>query len=104
MGSNVMDAIHVGSIALPLGPLILLGTFLIGSVIGKRIGRARQVDIEQPLWNVMLVGVVVARLAFVVVYFDLYKKEPWTILDIRDGGFHAAAGFIAAIAAAAWHG
>ncbi len=98
-----MDAIHIGSIALPLAPLILLGAFLIGSAVGKRAGRARQIDIEQSLWNVLLVGVVVARLAFVAVYFDLYKKEPWSILDIRDGGFHAVAGLTAAIAVAAWY-
>lgn len=98
-----MDAIHIGSIALPLAPLILLGTFLIGSGVGKLAGRARQIDIEQPLWNVLLIGVLVARLAFVTRYFDLYLNAPWTILDIRDGGFHAVAGLIATITAGAWY-
>lgn len=98
-----MDAIHIGSLALPLAPLILLGALLIGSAVGKRAGRSHQVDIEQPLWNVLLVAVIVARLAFVALYFDQYKKEPWTILDIRDGGFLAVAGIVAAITLAAWY-
>lgn len=98
-----MDAIHIGSIALPLAPLILFGAFLIGSAIAKWAGRSRQVDIEQPLWHVLLVAVIIARLAFVALYFDQYKKEPWAILDVRDGGFLAIAGFVAAIALAAWY-
>jgi len=43
-----------------------------------------------------LFGVLAARLGFVWEWRSVYLHEPWTILDIRDGGWEAVAGFAAA--------
>ena len=98
-----MTAIQLGPLAVSVAPLILFGALLIGSAVGKWMGRKRQINIEPLLWNVLIAGVLAARIAFVWLYFDIYKKQPWSILDIRDGGFLAAPGFIAAGALAAWY-
>jgi thiol-disulfide isomerase/thioredoxin len=48
------------------------------------------------LWQTVLVGVAVARLAFVYEFRRAYLASPLDILDIRDGGWNATAGFIGA--------
>lgn len=98
-----MNAVHLGPLAVPLGPLILLGSLLIGSAVGRWAGRARQTNVEPLLWNVLIIGVLAARAAFVLLYFDIYKKDPWNILDIRDGGFLIVPGVSAAAALAGWY-
>lgn len=97
-----MDAINIGPLALPTGPLFLVGALLAGSAAARWSNRQRKVDIEPVLWRLLIVGVLVARLAFVVAYLDAYSSAPWKILDIRDGGFVASAGFFAAIVLATW--
>jgi thiol-disulfide isomerase/thioredoxin len=54
------------------------------------------VDAEPALLRMFLIGLVAARLGFVWAWRDLYLHEPWSILDIRDGGWEAVAGFAAA--------
>ena len=44
----------------------------------------------------MPVGVVVARLAFVWEFRSAYLASPLDMLDIRDGGWSATAGFVGA--------
>jgi thiol-disulfide isomerase/thioredoxin len=51
--------------------------------------------VESALWRTLLVGFVVARLAFVHEYRALYLPEPLRILDIRDGGWNAGVGLVA---------
>ena len=49
------------------------------------------------IWAALLA----ARLAFVAQWFELYHDSPWTMLDIRDGGFNAWAGLAAGTLVAA---
>lgn len=50
----------------------------------------------------MLAALLVARVAFVAVYFEHYREQPWQALDIRDGGFIAWPGLLAALLLGAW--
>jgi thiol-disulfide isomerase/thioredoxin len=50
------------------------------------------------LWRLLIVGVIGARLAFVVQFRDAYLESPLGILDPRDGGWTPMAG-IAAVGA-----
>lgn len=52
--------------------------------------------------DMLMVGVVVARLAFVLVWLPEYLAEPWSILRIGDGGFALWAGIPAGLAFGAW--
>ncbi len=64
--------------------------------IGKRLGRKADVDVEAILFQTLVVGVVVARLWFVLHFSTSYQASPLSILDIRDGGWRPMAGFVAA--------
>lgn len=90
---------------LTLGPLVLslpllvgAAAFLLASYVGRRLGRGQAADVERHILRTLLVGLVAARLAFVVQFHDAYLKAPLSVLDIRDGGWHAAIGLGVALA------
>jgi thiol-disulfide isomerase/thioredoxin len=100
-----LEAVTIGPLAFPFGLLALFGALLAGLGVAKWAARARRVDAEPLLWLVVLAGLVAARLTFVFLYQDQYLAAPWSMLDIRDGGFFGPAGLLAiAIATAllAW--
>lgn len=97
-----LEAITIGPLALPFGLLVLVGALLAGLGADKWASRSTRIDAEPLLWVVILAGLVTARLAFVFLYQDQYLAAPWSMLDIRDGGFFAPAGLLAVAVATAW--
>lgn len=97
-----MDAINIGPLSFPILLLATFGAVMASTFVGRRVARARAVDVEPTLWFVILFALLVARAAFVARFADLYLAAPLGILDIRDGGFSAPAGIAATLAAAAW--
>lgn len=91
-----MSALQLGPLALPLPPLVLAAAAAIGLAVGKRLGRSVGVDAEPALLRMFLLGLLAARLGFVWEWRSVYFHEPWSILDIRDGGWEAVAGFVVA--------
>ncbi|MEC4718374.1 TlpA disulfide reductase family protein [Noviherbaspirillum sp. CPCC 100848] len=98
-----MDVINIGPLALPIPPLVLLGSGVIGVAVGKWAGRSGQIDIEPLLWKIALASLFSARLAFVLLYIDIYKTNLLSMLDIRDGGFVVPVGLLIAFAVTAWY-
>lgn len=101
-GGCLMGTFNLGPLVFPISALLLLGAVLVSLAVAKWMGRARPVDVEPSLWKVLIVGVLGARIAFVAAYFGVYRSAPWSILDIRDGGFIAPVGIVAALAMTAW--
>src|SRR3546814_8435594 len=50
----------------------------------------------------LMVGVLAARLAFVLAWWPQYLADPWSIVRIGDGGFSIWAGVLAGLAFGAW--
>lgn len=86
----------VGPIALPTSLLFMLVAMAAASFVGKRVGRSADVDVEAVLFQTLVVGVVVARLWFVLHFSAAYQATPLAVLDICDGGWRPMAGFVAA--------
>ena len=95
--------ISLGPFSVPAEPLMLAAAFIISSAVGKRAAFAQRKEIEYALYSVMLVGIFVARLAFVIQYWDLYRRRPLGMLDIRDGGFAPWVGVFAAVGMALYY-
>jgi prolipoprotein diacylglyceryltransferase len=74
---------------------------MVGHLAGRR---QRTGGIGHSLFDMLLVGLLAARIAFVARWFDAYRQAPWTMLDIRDGGFTPWAGVAAALLVAVWQG
>ena len=97
-----LEVITIGPLAFPFGLLALFGALLAGLGAAKWAARVRRIDVEPLLWVVVLAGLVAARLAFVFLYQDQYLAAPWSMLDIRDGGFFAPVGLLTIAVATAW--
>lgn len=86
----------IGPFVLPYALLLVFAAVASSLFVGQRIGRKAGVEVETVLWRTLLVGVVVARLAFVLEFRSAYLASPMATFDIRDGGWSATAGFVAA--------
>lgn len=92
-----MLSLNLGPLAIPMNLALLYGAFFIAWFSGWLIGRKRGTNPEAALFNMLLIGALVARAAFVIQYFQQYADNVWQIIDIRDGGFLLLPGVIAAV-------
>lgn len=97
-----MLTIDVGPLALAVPHVLMLASLLLAMLTGWWVGRRSERNPEQQLFRLLLVALLVARLAFVVMYFEHFRDEPWRVIDIRDGGFIAWPGVLAAVLLGAW--
>lgn len=94
----MIQTLQLGPLVLSLPLLLGAAAFFLASWVGRRLGQARSAEVERHLLRTLLIGLVAARLAFVVQFREAYLKSPLGILDIRDGGWHATVGLGAALA------
>lgn len=104
-----MLSLSLGPIALPLAPILLLIAIWGSSWLASRLARqgADKVPGEQAgrtVTHATLLGLVAARLAYLVWHADAYLASPWAAFDLRDGGWNAPAGLVAGVAWLAWRG
>lgn len=92
----------VGPFAFALGTVVVAAALLAAAAAGWLATRGKGPSIAGVLGDMAIAGLLVARAAFVVRWSAQYRQEPWSILDIRDGGFEAWPGIAAALAVAAW--
>jgi thiol-disulfide isomerase/thioredoxin len=92
----VPNVLQIGPMVLPTSLIFMFVAMIAATFIGKRLGRRADVDIEADLFQTLVVGVVVARLWFVMHFSTAYQASPLAILDIRDGGWRPLAGCVAA--------
>src|SRR5690606_7145108 len=97
-----MLSVSVGPLALGMAQVLLIVSFLLALLVGWWTGRRSACNPEPQLFRLLLTGLLVARLAFVVRYFELYRESPWSMLDVRDGGFLALPGLLASLALGIW--
>lgn len=98
-----MLSLQIGPLALPTGLVLLFLSLCVAYGVAWWLRRYRQLPDAGPLVSDLLIaGLLAARLAFVLRWHEPYFAAPWSILNIRDGGFLAPAGIAAALAIAAW--
>lgn len=88
-------SLQLGPLAIPTGPLLLALAAGLGLCVGKLTGRRSGLDPEPALVRMLLLGLLIARLAFVWTWRHAYWQEPLTVLDVRDGGWDPAVGLAA---------
>ena len=90
-----MDALRIGPLVLPWGPLILVLGYVIAVFVAGAAQRKGQGNAEPALLPLLALALVVARAAFVAQHLRNYPTL-LAMLDIRDRGFSPIAGWIAA--------
>lgn len=89
-----MLSFSVGPFALSVAHALMIVALVASLIAGKLAARRRDVPISDTLFNLALVGVVAARVIFVLRYLGEYRDHPIGVIDIRDGGFDAFGGLI----------
>src|SRR5665647_3554549 len=78
---------------------------LVALWVGYMVGHRQQTGgIGHILSDMLIVGLLAARIAFVAIWFDTYRNSLWSMINIRDGGFTPWAGVAAALLVAIWCG
>lgn len=88
-----MHSFQIGSFTLPGALIVLAVSVTIGLFVGKRIAGSLTTSVERKFWQTFWVGMIAARIGFVMKYKETYFASPLAIIDIRDGGWHIFAGF-----------
>lgn len=99
-----MLTVNLGSLPVPITLLLLAVALLVAAGVGRLVGRDQQMGIGNVLVDMSWAALLVARIAFVAAWFDLYRTAPWSMVDLRDGGFTPWAGLLAALGVAIWRG
>jgi len=99
-----MLTVNLGPFPLSVAAILVLVALLVTAWAGRLAGRSQQIRIGNILIDMVIAAVIVSRILFVAVWFDIYRSTPWSMLDIRDGGFILWVGLLAACLVAAWRG
>ena len=98
-----MLTVGLGPLAAPIGVFLALIALLVAAGVGRAVARGKQTGMGNALLDMLIAALLVARIVFVALWFDNYRSAPWSMLDIRDGGFTPWAGLTAALPVAIWH-
>ncbi|KAB7623416.1 TlpA disulfide reductase family protein [Alkalilimnicola sp. S0819] len=91
----------LGPFALSLPRLFLLLGLLAAWLTAWVLQRRTGANLEKPLWCSLLVGVIIARLGFVVQHLAEYSLRPWEALYFWQAGYEPLPGAMAALVTAA---
>jgi phosphatidylglycerol:prolipoprotein diacylglycerol transferase len=98
---RTFPSIDLGPITLhTFGIFVALG-LLAGTWIFLAHGRREGLDqdaLGRLAWWIVIVGIVGARLAFVVSHPSEFADRPWSVVALWEGGLELSGGFIAAVA------
>lgn len=95
-----IQAIHLGPIMIPWGLVIPLTALLFSLVLGRYLTDKFQVSLVQwrnfkdSIWTAILIGLLLARISFVLFNLDSYLSHPIEIFKIQDKGFHLLSAII----------
>lgn len=89
----------LGTFAIALNHLLLISALALATLVGWRVAKRGGENPESVLFSLFLLGLLAARVGFVLTYWAHYRDDPWQIIDLRDGGFLAWPGVIALLLA-----
>ncbi|MBP8780568.1 MAG: TlpA family protein disulfide reductase [Alicycliphilus sp.] len=93
-----MDSVlQLGPLVLPWALIILVVGWQLGHWVHERLARRSGLTPGPHAWRLTLAALLAARLGFVLQYRAEYGAAPWSVLDIRDGGWQPWAGLAAAL-------
>ena len=98
-----MLTVSLGPLAAPIGAILTLLAILVAAGVARATARSKEARVGYALIDMLIAAALAARIAFVVIWFDAYRGTPWSMLDIRDGGFTPWAGLAAALLVALWY-
>ncbi|MGR6737917.1 prolipoprotein diacylglyceryl transferase family protein [Pseudomonas chlororaphis] len=77
----------IGTFAIALNHLLLISALALATFVGWRVAKRGGENPESVLFGLFLLGMLAARIGFVVAYWKHYRHDLLQIIDLRDGGF-----------------
>ncbi|MGV8864536.1 MAG: prolipoprotein diacylglyceryl transferase family protein [Pseudomonas sp.] len=99
-----MLSLSIGPFALAVNHLLLLLALGLATLVGWWMAKRGGANPESALFSLFLVGLVAARVGFVIAYWPQFQHEPLQIIDVRDGGFLVWLGVVAVVIGGLWRG
>ncbi len=90
---------------LPMSFVVLVIAVAVAAIVGRRVARRAGKPfprVASTIFDTLIIGLIAARLAFVLQYSSLYFADPWSMFRPGDGGYSVWAGVAAALAFVAW--
>jgi len=92
-----LDAFQLGPFLFSAQLLLLIVSVVIVFSLAEYLAKKEGVQVEKALWIVALTVFLGGRIPFVVSYFPMYADKPFSMVDIRDGGFISATAILAGL-------
>lgn len=92
-----MDAFQLGPFLFSAQLVLLIVSVVIVFSLAEYLAKKEGVQVEKALWIVALTVFLGGRIPFVVSYFPMYSDKPFSMVDIRDGGFISATAILAGL-------
>ncbi|RFF27715.1 MULTISPECIES: TlpA disulfide reductase family protein [unclassified Wenzhouxiangella] len=97
-----MATLDIGPLALPMSRALILAAGIVALLVGAVLGQNKQESVTDSVFFVLFAGILSARAAFVLSYWEQYRSDLIGIIDIRDGGFDPIIGLIGALVLLGW--
>lgn len=91
--------------SLPMPFVLLIASVALAASVGRIVARMSGTPTRglfATFFDMLIVGLIAARLVFVLQYSSLYLADPWSIFRPGDGGYSIWAGVLAGLASGAW--
>jgi thiol-disulfide isomerase/thioredoxin len=100
-----MLSLSLGPVAFPVLPLVLILAVWTAAALARRLApKELGSRADNMVWLAAALGLLAARLTHVFRYADAYLATPWALVDVRDGGWFAPAGWAVAAVWLLWRG
>lgn len=96
------STLSLGPLAFATDRLLAVGLLLAFLFVVDRILIAENSRAAPATGIAIVAGLVVARVAYVVLHWEAYAVDPWAVFAFWQGGFTASAGLLAVAAILAW--
>jgi thiol-disulfide isomerase/thioredoxin len=99
-----MLSFSLGPFVLSMSHLLLIAALGLATLVGWRVAKRGGSNPESALFSLFVLGLLVARVGFVILYWPQFRHDPVHIIDLRDGGFLVWAGVVAVVLGGVWRG
>ena len=80
--------------------MLLILALALATLVGWRVAKRGGENPESVLFSLFLLGLLAARIGFVIGYWRYFENDPLQMLDLRDGGFLMGPGLLAVVVGA----